>query len=90
MTPGKAGGLLGERLKGADKTVSRLKAAGLRSFPISGGRLGWGYKLLTASMLKFIPPPFPSTCNGEGMMSLNFNFALYNRRIGQTLVSPPA
>ena len=27
MTPGKAGGLLGERLKGADKPVSRLKAA---------------------------------------------------------------
>jgi len=26
MTPGKAGGLLGERLKGADKPVSRLKA----------------------------------------------------------------
>jgi len=27
MTPGKAGGLFGERLKGADNTVSRLKAA---------------------------------------------------------------
>ena len=27
MTPGKAGGLSGEHLKGADNTVSRLKAA---------------------------------------------------------------
>jgi hypothetical protein len=27
MTPGRARGLLGERLKGADKPVSRLKAA---------------------------------------------------------------
>jgi hypothetical protein len=42
MTPGKAGGLLGERLKGADKTESRLKAAKPHSFPLEGGRLGWG------------------------------------------------
>jgi hypothetical protein len=31
MTSGKAGGLLGEPLKGADKTMSRLKAAGFAS-----------------------------------------------------------
>ena len=42
MTPGKAGGLFGERLKGADNTVSRLKAADFFSFPLDGGRWGWG------------------------------------------------
>jgi len=43
MTPCKAGGLLCEPLKGADKTVSRLKAAGFfYSFLLAGGRLGWG------------------------------------------------
>ena len=42
MTPGKAGSLLGERLKGASNTVSRLKAADFFSFPLDGGRLGWG------------------------------------------------
>lgn len=42
MTPGKAGGLLGEPLKGADKTMSRLKAAGFHCFPLLGERLGWG------------------------------------------------
>src|SRR3989344_2666042 len=40
MTPGKAGGLLGERLKGANNTVSRLKAADFFSFPLEGGRGG--------------------------------------------------
>lgn len=57
MTTGQAGGLLGERLKGANKTVSRQKAAGLRSFPISGGRLGWWYNLMTVFILEFLPPP---------------------------------
>ena len=57
MTPGKAGGLLGEPLEGADKTVSRLKAADLHSFPLRGGRLGWGCALLIAFMLKVLPPP---------------------------------
>ena len=33
-------GLLGEPLKGADTTVSRLKAAGFYSFLLAGGRLG--------------------------------------------------
>jgi len=42
MTPGKAGGISGERLKGASNTVSRLKAADFFSFPLDGGRLGWG------------------------------------------------
>jgi hypothetical protein len=36
MTPGKAGGLLGERLKGATNAVSRLKAADVFSFPLDG------------------------------------------------------
>jgi len=40
MTPGKAGGLLGEPLKGADKTVSRLKAAGFFT-PSSLQGEGW-------------------------------------------------
>jgi hypothetical protein len=38
MTPGKAEGLLGERLKGANNAVSRLKAADVFSFPLDGGR----------------------------------------------------
>jgi len=42
MTFGKAGGLLGEHLKGADKTVSRPRRRGYCSFPLAGGRLGWG------------------------------------------------
>jgi len=45
------------------KTVSRLKAAGFFSFPISG--------------------------EGTKAMSQNFDFALCDRRIGQTLVSLP-
>jgi hypothetical protein len=36
MTPGKARGSLGARLKGADKTVSRLKATVQRSSPLKG------------------------------------------------------
>ena len=59
MTSGKAGGLLGEPLKGADKTVSRLKAAESRSFPLAGGRLGWGYKRLTTHIFNFYPLPNP-------------------------------
>ena len=56
MTSGKVGGridrtgLLGEPLKGADKSMRRLEAAKFRSFPLSGGRLGWGYKQLTVHM----------------------------------------
>ena len=41
MTSGKAGGLLGERLKDADKSVSRLKAAKFFSFPFRG-KVGMG------------------------------------------------
>ena len=36
MTPGKAGGLFGERLKGASNTVSRLKAAHITPSPFQG------------------------------------------------------
>lgn len=57
MTSGKAGGLLCVHPKETDKTVSRLKAADLYSFPLRGGRLGWGCALLSAFMLKFLPPP---------------------------------
>ncbi|MHB9100497.1 MAG: hypothetical protein ACYC2E_03110 [Sulfuricella sp.] len=35
---------MGERLKGADKTVSRPRRLVFRSFPLAGGRLGWGLK----------------------------------------------
>ena len=41
MSSGKAEGQLGEPLKGADKILSRLKAAELRSFPLSEGILQW-------------------------------------------------
>ena len=37
MTPGKAGGLFGERLQGANNTVSCLRAADFSSFPLEGG-----------------------------------------------------
>jgi hypothetical protein len=65
MTSGKAGDLLGEPLKGAAKTVSRLKAAEFRSFPFSGGRLGWGYKRLTAHIFNFYPLPNPPPVRGR-------------------------
>jgi hypothetical protein len=42
MPPGKAVGLCGERLKGVNNIVSRLKAADFFAFPFEGGRLGWG------------------------------------------------
>jgi len=37
MTPGKVGGILGERLKGADKTASRLQAAAIFASPFRKG-----------------------------------------------------
>ena len=63
--PGKAGGLLGEPLKGADKTVSRPKAAGVLLLPPcrggerSEGAIGMGVEILTVLMLSFYPLPTP-------------------------------
>jgi hypothetical protein len=55
MPSGKARGLLGESLKGADTTVSRLKAAGFSAFPLAGGRLGWG-RNFDCIRAWFLPP----------------------------------
>jgi len=65
MTPGKAGGLLGERLKGASNTVSRLKTADFFSFPLDGGRLGWGETLRSVHTVDAAPPPSPSPFQGR-------------------------
>ena len=61
MTPGKAGGLFGERLKGADNTVSRLKAADF--FLLPPGRGG-------SSVLEHLLPIFPvyTPFQGEGII----------------------
>ena len=65
MTSGEAGDILGEPLKGADRTVSRVKAAEFRYFPFSGGRLGWGYIRLTAHIFIFYPLPSPPPARGR-------------------------
>lgn len=46
MTPGKAGGLFGERLKGVDNTTSRLKAAYYSTNFI------WSYRSSSASWFR--------------------------------------
>ena len=66
MTPGKAGGLLGEPLKGADKTVSRLKAAGFLLLPPCRGKVGMGVEVLIVLMLSFYPLPTPPPERGRG------------------------
>ena len=66
-TPGKAGGLLGEPLEGADKTVSRLKAAEISSFPFRG-KVGMGVGLHCGhphAITKTHPHPNPPL-EGEG------------------------
>ena len=57
MTSGKAGGLLGEPLKGADKTVSRLKAVKVSPLPPCRGKVGMGVEILIVCMLGFYPHP---------------------------------
>jgi hypothetical protein len=59
MTFGKAGGLLGEPLKGADKTHSSLRATGFLLLPPRRGKVGMGVKVLIVLMLSFYPHPNP-------------------------------
>ena len=59
MTSGKAGGLLGEPLKKADKTVSSLKAADFLLLPPCWGKVGMGVEILIVRMLGFYPHPSP-------------------------------
>jgi len=46
---------LGESLKGADKTVSRLKAAGFLLLPPCRGKVGMGVEISIVFMLGFYP-----------------------------------
>ena len=71
-------------VKGADNTVSRLKAADFFLLPPLKGE-GWdgGELLSLCQPLTLRPPPSPSPFQGEGN-------TFCDRRIGQTSVSPPA
>ena len=88
MTPGKAGGLLGEPLKGADKTVSRPRRQRFL-LPLQGeGWDGGGVALCVSA-----PPPKPiptPTLPLKGRELQQSSPSAHDRRIGQTLVSPPA
>jgi hypothetical protein len=66
MTSGKAGGLLGERLKGADKIVSRLKTAGFLLIPPCRGKVGMGVEISVMCMLSFYPLPSPPPARVRG------------------------
>jgi hypothetical protein len=54
-TLGKAGGLLGEPLIEADKTMSSLNAADFLLLPPCRGKVGMGVEI----SVEFLPPPQP-------------------------------
>ena len=60
MTPGKAGGLLDERLKGANKTVSRPRRLGFLLHLQGEGRDGGGVVLYDMHYHPNPSPPYPS------------------------------
>lgn len=83
------------------KTVSHLKAAEFYSFPLSGE--GWdgiqAFNCIFNSPSPALPVaapaalqlrPIPCGCKGKGIMQKYSNFAICDRRIGQTLLGSPA
>src|SRR4030067_741611 len=80
---------IGERLKGADKTVSRPRRLGIAPSP-SGGRLGWGWGCTPCTYTLPLKPIPSLALPLKGRELLGPSQSSHDRRIGQTLVSPPA
>ena len=80
--------LIGERLKGADKTVSRPRRLGIAPSP-SGGRLGWGWGCTPCTYTLPLKPIPSLALPLKGRELLGPSQSSHDRRIGQTLVSPP-
>lgn len=87
MTSGKAGGLLGERLKGANKTLSRLRRLWLLLPLQRGGRPGMGASNCGRRTFDVATPTRTLPLfKEEGRVLATF----IDRGIGQTSLSPPA
>ena len=92
MTPGKAGGLLGERLKGATNTVSRLEAADFFLLPPSRGKVGMGVRCVSLCPPFTLRPPtlaLPLT-RGREILFATVAQSLPPRRRGSNLGESPA
>jgi hypothetical protein len=62
--PGKAGGLLGESLSGADKNLNHLQARA-SLLPPFRGKVGMGVIISIVCMLSFYPLPNPPPARGR-------------------------
>ena len=61
---------MGERLKGANKTVSRPGGKTLGPFPLEGEGGDGGERRILAHASAISPPPSPSPIEGEGITGM--------------------